>query len=300
MVFLWPSSVTMGLPSTVKISRPSARNEIFTMSHQALIMLKVMVMLKMQVRLVSHCWPKPKLISMILEWCNTPTEGMNASPVQLLYGRRTRTRHPVAKQLLTPQVISDVPEKIKIRKQKQKHYYDRHSHELPKLLDGDAIRMRLPGKKEWSLGHIIGEEGTVPTWLRCTESIIVGTANGSGQPPRSYQSQWRQTATWPVLLNWLKQAQLSRHTANDTIITSGFWAAHWRSSSAGPPPPVWLKDYKCWNKTLALPCASFFYFGFTMYSCTGVFNVQDFLRQIWTLSYFFLFLLSSTFCLHLL
>jgi len=61
--------------------------------------------------------------------------------------------------LLTSEVITDVPEKIKIRKQKQKHYYDRHSHELPKLHDGDAIRMRLPREKEWSLGRVIGEEG---------------------------------------------------------------------------------------------------------------------------------------------
>ena len=55
----------------------------------------------------------------LLEWRNTPSEGISASPVQLLYGRRTRTRLPVAKQLLTPQVISDVPENIKIRKQNQ-------------------------------------------------------------------------------------------------------------------------------------------------------------------------------------
>ena len=85
---------------------------------------------------------------------------MNASPILVLYGMRTRTRLLVAKQLLTPQLITDVPEKIKIRKQKQKHYYDRHSHELPKLLDGDAIRMRLLREREWPLGHVIGEEGT--------------------------------------------------------------------------------------------------------------------------------------------
>ena len=62
----------------------------------------------------------------LLEWRNTPSEGMNASPVQLLYGRRTRTRLLVSKSLLVPQVISDVPEKIKIKsgKQKQKFYYD--------------------------------------------------------------------------------------------------------------------------------------------------------------------------------
>ena len=56
-------------------------------------------------------------------------------------------------------MISDVPEKIKIKKQKQKHYYDRHSHELPKLRDVDAITMQLPREKEWSLGRVLGEEG---------------------------------------------------------------------------------------------------------------------------------------------
>ena len=101
----------------------------------------------------------------LLEWRKTPTEGMNTSPVQLLYGRRTHTRLPVAKTLLTPQMVTDVPVKIKLRKQKQKHYYDRHSHELPKLHDGDVIRMRLPREKEWSLGRAIEEEGTRPFLL---------------------------------------------------------------------------------------------------------------------------------------
>ena len=88
----------------------------------------------------------------LLEWRNTPTEGMNASPTQLLYGRRTRTRLPVAKTLLEPQVITTVPEKIEMRKQKQKYYYDQRSHELPKLRVGDAIRMQLPGIENALLG----------------------------------------------------------------------------------------------------------------------------------------------------
>ena len=95
----------------------------------------------------------------LLEWRNTPTEGMHASPSQLLYGRRTRTRLPVAKTLLEPRVITNVPKMIEMRKQKQKHYYDQHTHELPKLDNGDAIRMRLPGEKEWSLGQVIGDVG---------------------------------------------------------------------------------------------------------------------------------------------
>ena len=50
----------------------------------------------------------------LLEWRNTPTEGMNASPVQLLYGRQTCTYLPVTKQLSTSQVITDVHEKINL------------------------------------------------------------------------------------------------------------------------------------------------------------------------------------------
>ena len=91
----------------------------------------------------------------LLEWRNTPTEGMHASPSQLLFGRRTRTRLPLAKTLLEPRVITKVPEMIEKRKQKQKHYFDQHTQELPKLDDGDAIRMRLPGEKKWSLGQVI-------------------------------------------------------------------------------------------------------------------------------------------------
>jgi len=82
-----------------------------------------------------------KSLLVLLEWHNTPSEGMNASPVQLLYGRRTHTYLPVTNLLLVSQVISDVSEKIKSRKQKQKFYYDWHSHKLPTLHDGDAVRM---------------------------------------------------------------------------------------------------------------------------------------------------------------
>ena len=95
----------------------------------------------------------------LLEWHNTPTEGMHASPSRLLYSRRTRTHLPVAKTLLEPRVITNVTKMIEMRKQKQKHYYDQHTHELRKLDNGDAIRMHLPGEKEWSLGQVIGDVG---------------------------------------------------------------------------------------------------------------------------------------------
>ena len=73
--------------------------------------------------------------------------------------------HPSPSYQVVARVISDVPEKIKSRKQKQKFYYDRHSHELPTLREGDAVRMRLPGENEWSLGRVIGEEGPRSFWV---------------------------------------------------------------------------------------------------------------------------------------
>ena len=105
----------------------------------------------------------------LLKWRNTPTESTNASPTQLLYGRRIRTRLRVAKTLLEPQVITNVSEKIKMKKQKKKYYCDQHSHELPKLRDGDAIRMHLSGYKKWSLGQVNGGVGNLSYLVEVNE-----------------------------------------------------------------------------------------------------------------------------------
>ena len=149
--------------STVEILSRSVKNGTFITLLQALAIPRVMVVLKMpscKSLLMKARADKRDPLLALLEWRNTPTEGMHASPSQLLYGRRTRTRLPVAKTLLEPRVITNVPKMIEMRKQKQKHYYDQHTHELPKLDNGDAImvpwtghwRCRQPflsGRGEW-------------------------------------------------------------------------------------------------------------------------------------------------------
>jgi len=40
----------------------------------------------------------------LLDWRNTPTEGLNSSPVQRLIGRRTRTLLPTSARLLKPKL----------------------------------------------------------------------------------------------------------------------------------------------------------------------------------------------------
>ena len=44
----------------------------------------------------------------LLDWRNTPTEGMQSSPAQRMFGRRTRTLLPTSRELLEPQLVRDV------------------------------------------------------------------------------------------------------------------------------------------------------------------------------------------------
>lgn len=91
----------------------------------------------------------------ILDWRNTPTESMNSSPVQRFMSRRTRTHIPTPHRLLEPQVVDGVSEKIKLRRQKAKCYYDRGSRKLPELEIGQPVRVKpSPSQrdKKWKLG----------------------------------------------------------------------------------------------------------------------------------------------------
>lgn len=52
----------------------------------------------------------------LLDWQNTPTEGMHSSPGQQMFCRRTRARLPTSRELLKPKLITDVREKKLNRK----------------------------------------------------------------------------------------------------------------------------------------------------------------------------------------
>lgn len=99
----------------------------------------------------------------ILEWRNTPSQGMQSSPAQRLLSRRTRTLIPVAPKLLYPRVEKDVPEKINEKKQKYKRHYDRTSKPLPPLSYGQNIRVQLNPERRaepWRPGTITASLGS--------------------------------------------------------------------------------------------------------------------------------------------
>ena len=76
-----------------------------------------------------------------LDYRNTPTEGMDSSPVQRLMSKRTKTTLPVAQHLLEPEIQSDVERKLTRKRRKAKKYYEPGSKELPELEIGQPIRM---------------------------------------------------------------------------------------------------------------------------------------------------------------
>ena len=87
----------------------------------------------------------------LLDYRNTPTEGVGSSPAQRLFGRRTKTLLPTSSRLLVPGSVHGVPHKLKERKAKQAYYYDRGAKELNRLKPGDVVRVKLrPNSKEWT------------------------------------------------------------------------------------------------------------------------------------------------------
>ena len=78
----------------------------------------------------------------LLDWRNTPTEGLHSSPVQRLMGRRTRTLLPTSAKLLKPKLPSRVKESLTKKRMKQAYYYNRGAKALPELKQGNVIRIR--------------------------------------------------------------------------------------------------------------------------------------------------------------
>jgi len=91
----------------------------------------------------------------LLDQRNTPTQGVNSSPVQRLMSRRTRTLLPISTNLLYPRVEEGVKEKLKAKRQKAKSYYDRGSKSLPELEIAQEVRVAGQQNKIWEAGTCV-------------------------------------------------------------------------------------------------------------------------------------------------
>ena len=96
----------------------------------------------------------------LLDWRNTPTEGIGTSPAQRLLGRRCKTLLPVTGTLLQPRYSTEEDTRALMgQKRRQQYYYNRHSRPLQPLNPKETVRMKLPGQKSWSPGTVMGQVG---------------------------------------------------------------------------------------------------------------------------------------------
>ena len=79
----------------------------------------------------------------LLAWRNTPSEGLESSLAQRMFGRRTRTLIPTTSELLKPKIVEDVQGKLLKRKQLQAKHYNISAKELPPpLRKGEIVRVK--------------------------------------------------------------------------------------------------------------------------------------------------------------
>ena len=89
----------------------------------------------------------------LLDWRNTPTEGVGTSPAQRLMGRRCKTLLPMQDVLLQPRYSTKEDMcALSKNKERQRVYYDKHTKPLKAISPGETVRMQLPGQDTWSAG----------------------------------------------------------------------------------------------------------------------------------------------------
>ena len=78
----------------------------------------------------------PMLALLALLIRNTPMEGRQASPTQLIYSRRCKTLLPIAEQILQPEVVPQALEGLMSTRAKQAAQYNKQAKDLPQLKVG--------------------------------------------------------------------------------------------------------------------------------------------------------------------
>ncbi|PFX23508.1 hypothetical protein AWC38_SpisGene11947 [Stylophora pistillata] len=105
----------------------------------------------------------------LLNYRNTPLDGINLSPAQLLMGRRLKTSLPTMVDLLTPPRSQASQQQFQKRKEREKSYYNQNSRKELPLTPGSKVSMQL--ENEWI-------EATAVNKPHTPRSYIVQTPNG--------------------------------------------------------------------------------------------------------------------------
>ena len=94
---------------------------------------------------------------------------MTYSPSQLLMSRATRTKIPVATELLQPNLVTEVYQQLKAHQQRQVHYYNQGTKPLKTLETQEVVGLQQG--KSWT-------PAIVDVKAETTRSYLVTTATG--------------------------------------------------------------------------------------------------------------------------
>ncbi|XP_041472558.1 uncharacterized protein K02A2.6-like [Lytechinus variegatus] len=131
---------------------------------------------------------------------NTPTQGIQSSPVQRFMGRRTRTLIPTSTRLLAPDRNPQADlERLKESQKRQAKYFNRDTRKLKDLSPGAVVRVKpFNNDKKWKKAVILKKLDDRSYEVRC-----------EGQVLRRNREHLRATSepqdvhdTGPALFNW--------------------------------------------------------------------------------------------------
>jgi hypothetical protein len=90
----------------------------------------------------------------ILDWRNTPTESSNKAPVEIMFGRLTRTRLPMTNIKLHASSAQHAQRTLHQSKERQASYYNRGTREREQLQPGQTVRVKF-SDNDWRKAEII-------------------------------------------------------------------------------------------------------------------------------------------------
>lgn len=193
----------------------------------------------------------------LLDWRNTPTEGVGTSPAQRLLGRRCKTLLPASGTLLQPRHSTEEETRaIMGMKWRQQHFYNRHTKPLQPIVPGQSVCMQLPGNTTWTAGTCIGEAGPRSYKVQIGDSfyrrnrrqLIVTDEPTSADDPKAQPSdntvhtapreQKQTTPSGPS-----QEASPSSEPAEAAVQQGSSTISSPRRSSRSCHPPSWMNDY---------------------------------------------------------
>ncbi|XP_063954061.1 uncharacterized protein K02A2.6-like [Lytechinus pictus] len=152
-------------------------------------------------RLLTRCKDTGDDIDLaLLNIRNTPTQGIQSSPVQRFMGRRTRTLLPTSTRLLAPDRNPQADlERLKESQKRQAKYFNRDTRKLKDLSPGAIVRVKpFNNDKKWKKSVIRKKLEDRSYEVRCEGQVL----RRNREHLRATSEPQDVNYTGPALYNW--------------------------------------------------------------------------------------------------